>query len=86
MLPQNGESLVYVKDHLGHASIQITVDVYVHFIPGSNKQAVDGLDLPVEKPQVKGQSATPAQPFQVYPGPSPQISPMIQWLGGGKLG
>ena len=36
----------YVKDQLGHSSIQMTVDVYGHLIPGMNKQAVDKLDDP----------------------------------------
>ena len=37
------ESLVYVKDQLGHSSIQITVDIYRHLVPGSNKNASDRL-------------------------------------------
>ncbi len=41
---QQGESLAYVKDQLGHHSIQITVDIYGHLVPGSNRQAVDRLD------------------------------------------
>lgn len=80
LLLQNGESPVYVKEQLGHASIQITVDVYGHLIPGGNKQAVDRLDLPVEKVQVEGQFATPAQPPRVYPGPVSSdrpISPVV---------
>lgn len=44
LLIQAGESLAYVKDQLGHHSIQITVDIYGHLVPGGNKQAVDGLD------------------------------------------
>ena len=44
LLLQQGESLTYVKDQLGHSSIQMTVDVYGHLIPGFNKQAVDKLD------------------------------------------
>jgi integrase len=44
LLIQNGESLVYLKDQLGHHSIQITVDIYGHLICGTNKQAVDRLD------------------------------------------
>jgi hypothetical protein len=43
-LLQQGESIVYVKDQLGHSSIQITVDTYGHLIPGANRAAVDGLD------------------------------------------
>ena len=38
-----GESLAYVKDQLGHHSIQITVDTYSHLIPGSNREAVNRL-------------------------------------------
>jgi integrase len=41
---QQGESLVYVKDQMGHASIQITIDVYGHLVPGGNRAAVDRLD------------------------------------------
>jgi len=44
LLIQNGESLAYVKEQLGHHSIQITVDIYGHLVPGANRQAVDRLD------------------------------------------
>jgi integrase len=44
LLLQQGESVVYVKEQLGHSSIQITVDTYGHLIPGANRAAVDGLD------------------------------------------
>jgi integrase len=43
-LIQNGESLAYVRDQLGHKSIQITVDIYGHLVPGANRQAVAKLD------------------------------------------
>src|SRR5687767_12256507 len=29
---------------MGHASIQITVDIYGHLVPGGNRSAVDRLD------------------------------------------
>jgi integrase len=44
LLIQQGESLAYVRDQLGHHSIQMTVDVYGHLVPGGNRQAVDKLD------------------------------------------
>ncbi len=44
LLIQQGESLAYVRDQLGHHSIQITVDTYGHLVPGGNRQAVDRLD------------------------------------------
>jgi integrase len=44
LLIQNGESLAYVRDQLGHSSVKITVDTYGHLAPGGNKAAVDRLD------------------------------------------
>ena len=44
LLIQQGESLAYVRDQLGHHSIQVTVDIYGHLVPGGNKAAVDRLD------------------------------------------
>ena len=47
---------------IGHSSIQVTVDLYGHLIPGGNKQAVDRLDLPVDQPRLWLNFATPAHP------------------------
>lgn len=47
LLLSNGEDVVYVKEQLGHASIQMTVDIYGHLIPGSNREAVNRLDTGV---------------------------------------
>ena len=44
LLLAQGESLAYVKDQLGHASIRLTVDLYGHLVPGGNRAAVDKLD------------------------------------------
>ena len=44
LLIQNGVSLAYTKDQMGHSSIQTTVDVYGHLVPGSNSQEVNKLD------------------------------------------
>lgn len=44
LLIEQGEPLPYVRDQLGHHSIQITVDIYGHLVPGGNRQAVDRLD------------------------------------------
>ena len=58
-LLQNGESLVYVKDQMGHHSIQVTVDIYGHLVPGANRAAVNRLD---DVGAEVRPSATPAQP------------------------
>lgn len=44
LLLSNGESPVYVKEQPGHSSIQMTVDIFGHLIPSSNRQAVNALD------------------------------------------
>jgi integrase len=44
LLIQQDESLAYVSRQLGHSSIQVTVDIYGHLIPGANRAAVDRLD------------------------------------------
>ena len=43
-LIQTGASVVYVKEQMGHSSIQVTVDTYGHLIPGANVPFVDRLD------------------------------------------
>ena len=43
LMIQNGESLAYIKDQLGHSSIKMTVDVYGHLVPGANRAAVNRL-------------------------------------------
>lgn len=44
LLIQQGESLAYVKEQMGHHSIRVTMDVYGQLVPGRNKAAVDQLD------------------------------------------
>lgn len=50
-----GVSPVYVKEQLGHSSIQMTVDIYGHLIPSSNRDQVNLLD---------------SQPAATYPQPA----------------
>ncbi len=44
LLLSDGVSPVYVKEQLGHTSIQMTVDIYGQLIPNSNRKAINGLD------------------------------------------
>src|SRR6476659_7857955 len=74
------------SQQMGHCSIQVTVDVYGHLIPGGNKQAVDRLDSVAEERAVRPESATPAQPADVFPGAvsSDQLqSPIVTRKGAG---
>jgi len=75
-LIQDGASLAYVKEQMGHSSIQITVDTYGHLIPEADIAWVDRLD---EKTTPQ-QSATPAQPTQ--PAREQEYSEVVEgiWL------
>src|SRR5215469_11899697 len=44
LLLQHGALLTYVKEQMGHSSIQVAVDTYGHLIPGANVSWVDSLD------------------------------------------
>jgi integrase len=62
LLLQRGASLVYVKDQLGHSSIQVTADIYGHLVPGADVRFADLLDR--ADPEATGESpnATQLQP------------------------
>jgi integrase len=75
-LIQNGESLAYVKEQMGHASIKITVDTYGHLVPGSNRAAVDRLDRTGRNPR-----ATAMEPRAN----DVAVSGGISWLPGAGL-
>jgi integrase len=54
MLLQDGASLAYVKEQMGHSSIQVTVDIYGHLVPGGNIKWIDRLGSTVEmEPEVE---------------------------------
>jgi len=84
LLLQNGASIVYVKEQMGHSSIQVTIDIYGHLIPGANLSFVDRLDhVETDLPQTTPQpSATPAQPGGMEV-PPPHLSQVIEKIGGG---
>jgi integrase len=44
LLIQAGVSPAYVQKQMGHRSIQVTIDVYGHLIPGENVAWIDTLD------------------------------------------
>ena len=49
LLIQAGVSPAYVQKQMGHRSIQITIDVYGHLIPGENVTWIDTLDRTPQK-------------------------------------
>jgi hypothetical protein len=68
---------------MGHSSIQVTVDIYGHLIPGANVCFVDRLDaVPVEEVKTsRRQSATPAQQGEMKV--PPDLLQVVEKVGGG---
>ncbi len=79
LLIQAGASIVYVKEQMGHSSIQVTVDIYGHLIPGANVSYVDRLDVRLtEMPQTSAnRTQTLDQEIEQVP------SEVIDLIGGG---
>jgi integrase len=59
LLLQNGEP-TYVKEQMGHSSINVTVDIYGHLVPGGNRAEVDKLDIEVSEKAEQDQEAETA--------------------------
>jgi hypothetical protein len=71
---QGSASIVYVKEQMGHGSIQVTVDTYGHLIPGANVSFVDRSDeIPTDEP--KNKSATIRNPRATKRNRDPARSP-----------
>jgi len=83
LLIQSGVSIVYVKDQMGHSSIQVTADTYGHLIPGADISYFDLLDRKsvVKHTAYRQQSATPAQPDENLEAAIPAY--LIDLIGGG---
>ncbi len=62
LMGEGGAPPKYVQEQLGHASIQVTMDIYSHLFPSGNREWVKTLDEPVKPEHSEGKSATPAQP------------------------
>ena len=78
LLIQDGASLAYVRDQMGHSSIQVTVDTYGHLVAGADINWIDGLDRKTT-PQ---QNATGAQlKRDEENAPSPESMQVVQYLG-----
>jgi hypothetical protein len=83
LLIQSGASIVYVKEQMGHSSIQVTVDIYGHLIPGANVSFVDRLDDKSEEKagERQQQNATQAQPASEAETAIPPEA--LEFIGGG---
>jgi integrase len=57
LLIQSGALIVYVKEQMGHSTIQVTVDTYGHLIPSANVSYVDRLDSVVTETETTAQKS-----------------------------
>jgi integrase len=85
LLIQSGAPIVYVKEQMGHSSIQVTVDIYGHLIPGANVSFIDKLDeMPVEEAETTPHQSAPGahQGENELDGEIAQVADLIG--GGGR--
>ena len=72
---QDGRSPVWVKEQLGHSSIQITVDVYGKWIPTSDRSSADRLDA-IAPPSAAAPGRTPRAPCELEIEPEAEAEPV----------
>ncbi len=78
LLLSKGESIVYVKEQLGHSSINITVDIYGKLIPTSRMVGVNRLDTQhLSAPQLHPAKTEKVQHIDV----TPHINVMVPKVG-----
>ena len=53
MLLEAGQSVPTVAEYLGHASPAVTMAVYAHAVPGSNRRAAERLGSLLRSPHTK---------------------------------
>jgi integrase len=60
LLVEHGANMLYIRDQLGHTSIKITMDIYGHFLPGTEQRGSEKLDagMPVPNPYKRNPDAT----------------------------
>ena len=51
LMLRRGVPIAYVAKQLGHSSIQVTVDLYGHFIPGADRHHVEGSPRRSRRPE-----------------------------------
>jgi integrase len=83
LLIQSGASIVYVKEQMGHSSIQVTVDTYGHLIPGANVSFVDKVDeLPKQEEKTTLHQSAP-ETHQAQNDVEPEVAEVADLIGGG---
>jgi Phage integrase family len=74
LMLRRGMPIAYVSKQLGHSSIQVTVDLYGHFIPGADRHHVEG---PAEAIEEAGRQLAATQPQPNLAGKTP-TSPQVR--------
>ena len=82
LLIQGGASLAYVKDQMGHSSIQVTVDIYGHLIPGANIAWADALDSDTSPQQSATQTQMESATKNARPNDVGELTDIPEVVGG----
>ena len=63
LLIAQGENIKYISEQMGHASIQITVDVYGHLFPSTKREAPARLEAQLAEGRRLGPPRFIQQPY-----------------------
>ncbi len=69
LMLRRGVPIAYVSRQLGHASIQITVDLYGHFVPGGDRHHAEGLAAAIAAERVAAEARALSPQPDSFPAP-----------------
>jgi hypothetical protein len=62
LMLRRAKPIAYVSRQLGHSSIQVTVDLYGHFVPGGDRHHVEDLAQAIEAERSAAEARVLAEP------------------------
>jgi integrase len=69
----NGESAAFVRDQMGHSSIQVTFDTYGHLFPGQGRESSARYETAMEQARKKNEALV-SNPLAIAPNASGKVS------------
>ena len=69
LMLRRGVPIAYVSRQLGHSSIQVTVDLYGHFVPGGDRHHAEGLAAAIEAERAAAEARVLSPHLDSFPAP-----------------
>ena len=79
LMLRRGVPIAYVSRQLGHSSIQITVDLYGHFVPGGDRHHAEGLAAAIEAERATAEARALSPHSDPVPAPNGTLAAPGGW-------